>query len=92
MPPWLYGQAGPLTRLWCRWLMSGSLERIKENVKHVRMKANDSRFRGMGTTDALLFSVARPLFLRISATVTTVPMAALTKINDLRNNGSTGKE
>jgi len=28
MPPWLYGQAGPWTRLWCRWLMSGSLERI----------------------------------------------------------------
>jgi hypothetical protein len=27
--------------------------------------------------DPLLFSVARPLFLRISATVTTVPMAAI---------------
>ena len=28
MPPWLYGQAGPWTRLWCLWLMSGSLERM----------------------------------------------------------------
>lgn len=58
----------------------------RKNVKHTcgTTKTKDSRFRGQRVIhaysyecdDALLFSVARPLFLRISATVTTVPMAA----------------
>lgn len=40
----------------------------------------DISWQGAGETEALLFSTANPLFLRISATVTTVEIAVKTTL------------